>query len=121
MHVLRCALKLRQTHRELFEKGDYLPIPVTGKKAEHIVAFVRRWRKRSILTVAPRLIAGLCEKQMILPIGESIWRDTALVLDRNSSGSCFRSAITGEVLQAKKELGMIEMLATSPVAILESE
>jgi len=119
MFVLWRALQFRQAHRELFQNGDYELLDTTGSKAEHVVAFARRRRNQCVITVVPRLIAGLCQKKTILPLGKTIWQDTALILDRKTIGSRFRNIITHETLETAPQLPIGEIFANSPVAILE--
>jgi (1->4)-alpha-D-glucan 1-alpha-D-glucosylmutase len=57
LYVVHCALNARRRHPEAFgPAGGYRPLPATGPKELHAVAYVRGGRS---LTVAPRLVVGL--------------------------------------------------------------
>lgn len=49
--LTRFLLRLRREERELFESGEYIPLPARGPHADRIVAFARR-RADRVLTVA---------------------------------------------------------------------
>src|SRR5205823_381264 len=112
MYLLWRALTFRQSHRDLFQGGDYIPLQATGNKAEHVVAFARRLKKKFVITVAPRLIAGVCEKETVLPLGEKIWGDTALSLGSGLTTNRFQNVLTGEAISlSKKQLPLNSLLA----------
>jgi malto-oligosyltrehalose synthase len=52
-------LCFRRRHAALFAEGSYEPMAVSGKKAEHLMAFCRRNRGEALVVVVPRLTAGL--------------------------------------------------------------
>jgi (1->4)-alpha-D-glucan 1-alpha-D-glucosylmutase len=41
--VWQC-LAVRQRHRQVFESGDYLPLKTTGDRAQHVLAWARRFQ-----------------------------------------------------------------------------
>jgi len=70
-------LKLRGSHAAVFRDGEYIPLPAEGRRADHVVAFIRRHRDSEIVTVATRLSTAL------IP--------TALISDRCVPSRAFRS------------------------------
>ena len=81
------VLRLRQRDPELFERGEYLPLKVTGSRAAHLCAFARRLEGRLAIVLAPRLYLKLVgaqsateEGRQRLPLGEEVWADTAVQL-----------------------------------------
>jgi (1->4)-alpha-D-glucan 1-alpha-D-glucosylmutase len=121
MYALWRALSFRQSRTDLFARGDYIPIEVEGAKARHVVAFARSWKKESVIAVAPRLIAGLCGGEAVLPLGLDVWKGTALLLPKRVGRHSMRNVITGEFVEWKKSLPLAEILSQSPVAILQVE
>jgi (1->4)-alpha-D-glucan 1-alpha-D-glucosylmutase len=118
------ALNFRGRQRELFERGDYLPLAAIGEKHEHVCAFARQWNDREIIVVVPRLIFGLMRGTEAPPMGGEVWKDTALPLPRSRAGSLFRNvltretaAVTGQHGSAALEVGQV--LKSFPVALLE--
>ena len=108
MHVLWRALSLRQSQADLFTHGDYTPVEVEGKN-------------KSVITVAPRLIPGLCGRETVLPVGTNVWKDTALVLPKRARRRRMRNVLTGELVEWEKTQPVAEILARGPVAILQPE
>jgi (1->4)-alpha-D-glucan 1-alpha-D-glucosylmutase len=118
LYVLSRALSFRRQHREFFDTGTYTPLQIQGTHADHVVAFARRLGKQQIIAIAPRLIAGLCKKKRILPLGESVWADTALKLDTKKAKR-FSNIMTGESFEARAgTVRLADVLAHFPVAIL---
>lgn len=62
-------LNLRRAYAGVFLHGDYIPLRVTGPRADHIIAFLRRLHDRCILVAVPRLIAKL-------PRTKNVWQGT---------------------------------------------
>jgi (1->4)-alpha-D-glucan 1-alpha-D-glucosylmutase len=78
--VIARTLALRQAAPMLFARGDYLPVGVRGRFAEHIVAFLRTLDGAIALTVVPRLAAKLLGSGDAIAFPAGVWRDTELVL-----------------------------------------
>ncbi|HVC29728.1 MAG TPA: malto-oligosyltrehalose synthase, partial [Steroidobacteraceae bacterium] len=81
------ALQLRREDPELFERGEYLPLKVTGRLAAHLCAFARRLEGRLAVVLAPRLYLRLMGADSAtgsdparLPLGAEVWQDTQVQL-----------------------------------------
>lgn len=81
------ALQLRRRDPELFEKGEYLPLKVTGRRAPHLCAFARRLDGRLAIVMAPRLylklMGGMSEATPDSPrppLDATVWEDTEVQL-----------------------------------------
>jgi malto-oligosyltrehalose synthase len=59
--VIRRALALRRAVPELFARGTYQPLGVTGPEARHVVAFARSLGGTHCLVAVPRLVSNLLE------------------------------------------------------------
>ena len=95
------TLALRGRDPELFERGEYLPLKVTGRRAPHLCAFARRLEGRLAVVLAPRLYLKLMgggsaadDGQQRLPLGTEVWADTAVQLPPNS-GAPLRGVLDG--------------------------
>jgi (1->4)-alpha-D-glucan 1-alpha-D-glucosylmutase len=97
------GLEFRKSQRELFARGDYLPLEICGERAAHIVAFARRLGDRWAAAVAPRWTSRLAE-----------WRDTEIVLPEGAPRE-WRDAITGLIPGSWR---MSDLLREFPVALL---
>jgi len=84
--VLQRLLNIRREHAALFSSGSYEPIEVRGSHARHLVAFMRSSDEQQLLVIAPRLVAGLVEKDSTT----WDWGDTTLVCPASLRAGSFR-------------------------------
>jgi (1->4)-alpha-D-glucan 1-alpha-D-glucosylmutase len=99
--VIRQTLHLRRAHPELFgPRADYCPLSATGRKAEHLVAFVRG---QDVISLAPRLVMGL----------NNDWDDTIVELP---SGK-WHNVLTGDESDGGA-VRLQELLHRFPVGLL---
>jgi (1->4)-alpha-D-glucan 1-alpha-D-glucosylmutase len=123
LYLIFRVLNYRRKNREVFERGEYLPLEAQGAKARHLCAFARRANGRSVIAVAPRLIATLVPGPELSPLGEPAWLDTFLVLPEGAGGR-FRNVVNDQELDAVERQGrrgirLAELFAGAPVALLE--
>jgi (1->4)-alpha-D-glucan 1-alpha-D-glucosylmutase len=120
------TLCLRKERPELFQQGEYVPLPVLGTKAEHVVAFTRKFENASAMVIAPRLIGSLLNERELPPIGPEVWGDTHVVIPSCPCSTRYRDALTGEALNLSGNgdaltIHVAEALAKFPVALLATE
>lgn len=126
------GLTLRQQNRELFLQGEYLPLPVTGPKAKHVVAFARKWEESYVICIAGRFFAQLAGEVNGVPYQSTsldqsaLWKDTFVELPSNLQGrnlrDCFTSVVSPVSLSGSAiTFGVADVLADLPVALLVSE
>jgi (1->4)-alpha-D-glucan 1-alpha-D-glucosylmutase len=123
LYLIWKTLCLRKERPEVFQQGEYLPLPVQDAKSDHVVAFARKFENTNLLVIVPRLVASLLNEREIPPIGPDVWGDTQLVLPSYSGPASYRNIFTGEVLTVAKNgesgtIGIAEILAKFPVAVL---
>jgi (1->4)-alpha-D-glucan 1-alpha-D-glucosylmutase len=123
LYLIQKTLRFRRHHRDLFERGSYVPLYADGNLREHVCAFTRRLDSRWVIAAAPRLLLGVLESSA-LPLGASVWQDQKLPLPARAPAR-WRNLLTGESLEslergAKKELLLRDIFASFPVALLES-
>ncbi|MGZ4966964.1 MAG: malto-oligosyltrehalose synthase, partial [Chthoniobacterales bacterium] len=75
LFVTQRLLRFRREHPDLFAKGNYVPLTVSGTHAESVVAFARAHENQWVIVVVPRLSSRVG----FPPIGER-WQDTAIEL-----------------------------------------
>jgi (1->4)-alpha-D-glucan 1-alpha-D-glucosylmutase len=97
-YVTERALAFRGSHAELFERGEYIPVEVRGKRADHVFAFFRRLEDSWVLVAVPRLMAQLSGSQRF-PVGQRAWLDTELVV-YPAAHSKWKNKLTDERLNA---------------------
>ncbi len=124
LHLIRKALAFRRDNRALFESGRYQPLTVEGGLQEHVCAFLRSFNGVSALVVVPRFCSRLVGAGGALPLGMELWRDTRVMLPRESALLRYRNIFTSEFLtpalgEQGLSLALGEILAAYPVALLD--
>ncbi|HEY6905258.1 MAG TPA: hypothetical protein VI216_13190, partial [Candidatus Acidoferrales bacterium] len=121
LHVIRNSLAFRLKNDELFSEGDFIPLEARGKRAEHVIAYMRRRSHLCALTVVPRWLAGSQGDSGQTDL-RGFWQDTTLVFPREASHS-WRNiftdlAISGQPSDDSQILLVADLLAQFPVAVL---
>ena len=122
MYVIWKTLCLRKDWPDIFEQGEYLPLTVQGAKADHLIAFIRKFESRSVLVAAPHLIAGLLGDSDYPPSGTDVWGDTHILVSGGGGPVIYRNSLTGEVVELIKsgndmQIAISEILGHFPVAL----
>jgi len=118
-------LQFRGQHADLFRRGEYLPLRVSGEHATNVCAFARRCNADLLVTIAPRLYLRLLGDRGPAPLGEEIWGDTAIELPRevlDGAGTLHNLIDGSEValldLEQRPGLRVAAALTHFPVAVL---
>jgi (1->4)-alpha-D-glucan 1-alpha-D-glucosylmutase len=116
--VLWRLLAFRNSARDVFDDGEYVPLNSAGEKAAHVVAFARRTLAKTVVVAVPRLSARLLNYQPRTP-GGKLWGDTEIELA--STGGRATDVLTGVVhdLFGKTTLGLAQLFGSFPVAVLD--
>lgn len=118
LFVTSRALNYRLNNRELFERGEYLPLKTAGENERHVVAFARRLGERTAIVIATRFFSRLIDGSRA-PVGGEVWGDTAVVLNEELADH-YRDIFTGERICAQGHgLPLAEACAHLPLALLE--
>jgi (1->4)-alpha-D-glucan 1-alpha-D-glucosylmutase len=119
MYVTSVALRARRNDPDLYLRGDYVALPVTGTRAAHVFAFGRALGGRALVTIVPRLTATLLPDPAAAPIGRELWADTTVYLPRWLDRPAWRAHLTGDSLVASGGAVRVgEALERFPVALL---
>ncbi len=73
-------LRFRREHADLFQRGEYLPLRLSGTFAGCCVSFARHLGEKWIVVIAPRLSSRVG----FPPIGE-LWKDTSIEFPKTLS------------------------------------
>lgn len=76
-------LQERRKYGELFNKGEYIPLQVTGKYKDHILAYARNYQQSWYVVVVPLHIAKLSKEENM----QISWEDTCVLLPENIPGT----------------------------------
>jgi (1->4)-alpha-D-glucan 1-alpha-D-glucosylmutase len=123
LYVTSRALAYRHAHRDLFLRGEYLPLAAAGDRERHVVAFARRRDAAAMVTVTTRFAATLPAP----PLGPATWHATLLPLPPElaaAPGVRFRDLCSGATVATVAQgdavgLPLELVLAHLPVALLE--
>lgn len=114
LYLTRAILQFRRQFPDLFRKGDYLPLELTGTFKECGIAFQRRHRDHVMIVFAPRLTARVG----FPPLG-SDWGDTRLMLDETMP---FRDILSGiDVAPSNESLELSSTLTRLPLVLLSNK
>ncbi len=125
LYLIYKALNHRRENREVFEKGDYIPLNGEGGyKMDDLCAFARRLGERAFIAAVPRFFTGLVETHEKLPCGDEVWRDSVIIVPFENEGAGYRNIFTGEIINTFDKNGKIVLLlshvfANFPVALME--
>ncbi len=112
------VLNLRRENPDLFARGDYVPLEVTGDQSNHVVAFMRRREEKTVLAVAPRLVGALAAGDRWLPRGEECWGATRLLLPADMADRTWRNIFTGATVPAGQPgVAVSQLLSVCPVGL----
>ena len=109
------ALKLRKAEPDLFLRGEYLPIEITGKRSRSAFAFARRNGEKWVLVVVPRLTLD-ASRSSGGRIDPAWWSDTALVLPESPPGDIV-NLLTSRRTSVKPRLELAGLLTDFPVGL----
>jgi (1->4)-alpha-D-glucan 1-alpha-D-glucosylmutase len=111
MHLIRTILRYRQEHPDLFLRGAYTPLRLTGPSAERFVAFLRQDDGDQMLVVALRRM----DEGGITDLKE-IYDGTSVVLPKPTAS--WRELLTGRKLRTESaEVAVSSLLDQLPVSI----
>ncbi|GFO53445.1 maltooligosyl trehalose synthase [Geomonas sp. Red276] len=124
LYLIYRILNYRRAHRNLFDRGDYLPLETKGHRGRYLVAFARRAEGEAVIVVVPRLVATLLQGEDREPMGEEVWGDTVVYLPEGAAGR-FRNIVNDEEVEAAERHGrpaipVARLFAEAPVALLEA-
>ncbi len=84
--LIERVLDWRRRQPDLFARGDYCPLQITGPRASHALGFVRRFADAALIVVVPRLPCALLEPGGGLLIPPAAWDGTIVRLPNGISG-----------------------------------
>lgn len=121
------VLQFRREHEDLFRRGEYLPLRVSGEHASNLCAFARRYEGELAVVIAPRLYLRLLADRERPPLGADIWENTVVELPRgyDVGDGPLRNILDGSEVPTTKQGERAGILAAAaldhfPVALLQA-
>jgi (1->4)-alpha-D-glucan 1-alpha-D-glucosylmutase len=75
-------LQIRNKEQNLFLKGSFAPVPIHGKYKNNIIAYMRTYNNKIIISVVPRFCTELVRIGQY-PLGADVWNNTFVELPKN--------------------------------------
>jgi (1->4)-alpha-D-glucan 1-alpha-D-glucosylmutase len=116
--LIATLLRVRAAHPDLFARGSYLPLEVTGPAANQAIAFARQHGALKLVVVANRLCAGLLDPDADRPLvpGEKL-QGTALQVPAELAGA-YGDLAGGRTVSLAETTPLATLLEHMPVAVL---
>lgn len=92
--VIAAVLNVRAEHPELFSRGEYVPLQVTGSHAEHVLAFARTWEQTRAIVIVPRLCNELLGTAQTPFINAANWGDTRVIVPFADSSDAWKGVFS---------------------------
>lgn len=114
------ALQVRRACLEIFARGNYLPLAANGPGSRHVVASARQLEGQWLIVAAGRFYASLVTAEQP-PVGEAVWRQTALRLPQTAPLN-WREELSGRQIHSQPSgLPLAAIFAQLPVALLRPD
>jgi (1->4)-alpha-D-glucan 1-alpha-D-glucosylmutase len=122
LYTVTQGLRLRRRRAELFRRGGYVPLEISGESPTRAVACWREHEGRGVGAVVPRLVAPLLERSEGLGPGLS---RTFVQMPDSLEGVPLREVYSGRTFIPRRERGTValslgKLLEAFPVALLET-
>lgn len=120
--LIRCILSARRKQPQLFQRGDYTPLEVTGEHARQVIAFARHHRGNYMIIVVPVRSASLLSDQPFPQVAPGRWQNTRVTLPPLLAASPL-TGLFSDALILPSTGGCImvsDVLADFPVNVLSS-
>jgi len=115
------ALEFRRSHADLFLEGHYAPVYAGRRILQHVCAFMRTYRRHSVLVAVPRFTTALTSSGEF-PLGAKAWRKNRLGLPPGAARR-WKNIFTGERIETEgrsREILLASIFSQFPVALLYS-
>jgi (1->4)-alpha-D-glucan 1-alpha-D-glucosylmutase len=130
LFVIGTALRLRTRYPKLFTDGKYIPLEVTGSRADNVIAFARQYEGVVAITVAPIMVASVLlksgeeqptEEVRKIVMSANFWGDTELVLPDGLQVDRLQNMFTLQTVPIKDaKIQLSDILQKFPVALLKA-
>ncbi len=127
LYLTATILNFRQKNQNIFRKGNYIPLEVSGAKEENIIAFARQFEDEEIIVIVPRFIYNMISEEIPFPAGNEIWGGNKIKISNLNKNCSWKDILTqqefifSETLLPDAEIDLGEILNTLPIAILHKQ
>ena len=118
MYLLYKALELRKAYQDLFIKGEYIPLKITGENAEKMIAFARNLNNKWAVVIVPIFVTTIFEPEDFKPI-EGAFSSIRISLPDNAPEK-WKSCISNSEHSRSPFLNLQGLLEEFPVVLLSN-
>ena len=108
-------MKERRLNGDLFIHGEYIPLTVSGRYSEDILAFARSYMNNWYVVIIPLYIASLCESESDININ---WKDTLVILPELAPDE-WESVFTNENISTEGYVDLSEVMKITLPCVLK--
>ena len=116
IYLINHALKFRNSKRDLFQQGDYIPLKAKGAHAENIIAFCRKKSADWTLALAPRFVYTMMNGEQSLPLRDA-WKDTTVLLPKDAPVR-WKDIFSGNTISSGDGLKVADAMEAFSVCLL---
>jgi (1->4)-alpha-D-glucan 1-alpha-D-glucosylmutase len=121
LYIIWSVLNLRRLNPLLFQEGSFEPLKVEGKRANNVIAYMRRSGKSGLIVAAPKWLAQ-AKAPMSQQDMQKFWSNTEIRLPESARGHWVNifSETTRSLkgTEQRKTLKVAELMGDFPVACL---
>jgi (1->4)-alpha-D-glucan 1-alpha-D-glucosylmutase len=112
------GLSARRRHAELYTRGEYVGLTVSGARAEQVVAFARLQAPAAAIVAVGRFFTRFAATG---PVGERAWTDTRIAVPAALPAGRYRDVLTDAELSIEPEttLPLGSLFTELPAVMLE--
>jgi len=117
LFLIQALLGLRRQERDIFDRGDYVPLTVRGSQRHHLISFARRLGQRFVIVIAPRNLVPLIRDDQF-PTGPSVWRSADVEVPSDLRG-VWTNVLTRATEEAGESFPAAKALESFPVGVFD--
>ncbi len=119
LYLTSLLLNFRQKYQDIFRRGDYTPLETKGSKSRNLVVFSRKYNGDAIIVAVPRLVHNMVSEDIVLPVGDGVWKDTTIVIPPEYTGhKCVDILTNQEHVLSETRIKAGAILNRLPISVL---
>ena len=118
MFLMYKSLLQRKADRELFQKGEYIPLLISGKHSEKFISYARVLNGEWRIVIVPLIIAEVFNPKNLMPKNEQLG-DVFINLPENAPSE-WDSIFTGTTIITDGSLALKNLFDDFPVVFLKN-
>ncbi len=108
----------RNNHRDLYEKGEYIPLKLTGKLKNKVLAYARSYKETTIIIAIPLNPGALFDNKRPADIKAVKWKDTSVEIPDFFPDE-YEDLLANRSVKAEKNITISEVFSEIPFALLK--